>query len=104
MVLNLSFFNGCFDKGRLKSLISWSILNCGEEFTIELVENLKTLGFEYATKAGISLSLDDLQIPLTKARLVSEAELQVTSAQLDYQRGHVTAVEKFQQLIEQPIF
>ena len=100
MVLNLSFFNGCFDKGRLKSLISWSILNCGEEFTIELVENLKNLGFEYATKAGISLSLDDLQIPLTKARLVSEAELQVTSAQLDYQRGHVTAVEKFQQLID----
>ena len=100
MVLNLSFFNGCFDKGRLKSLISWSILNCGEEFTIELVENLKNLGFEYATKAGISLSLDDLQIPLTKARLVSEAELQVTSSQLDYQRGHVTAVEKFQQLID----
>ena len=100
MVLNLSFFNGCFDKGRLKSLISWSILNCGEEFTIELVENLKNLGFEYATKAGISLSLDDLQIPLTKARLVSEAELQVTSAQLDYERGHVTAVEKFQQLID----
>ena len=100
MVLNLSFFNGCFDKGRLKSLISWSILNCGEEFTIELVENLKNLGFEYATKAGISLSLDDLQIPLTKARLVSEAEFQVTSAQLDYQRGHVTAVEKFQQLID----
>ena len=100
MVSNLSFFNGCFDKGRLKSLISWSILNCGEEFTIELVENLKNLGFKYATKAGISLSLDDLQIPPTKARLVSEAELQVTSAQLDYQRGHVTAVEKFQQLID----
>ena len=100
MVSNLSFFNGCFDKGRLKSLISWSILNCGEEFTIELVENLKNLGFKYATKAGISLSIDDLQIPPTKARLVSEAELQVTSAQLDYQRGHVTAVEKFQQLID----
>jgi len=100
MVSNLSFFNGCFDKGRLKSLISWSLINCGEQFTIELVENLKNLGFEYATQAGVSLSLDDLKIPPTKVRLVSEAELQITSANIEYQRGHLTAVEKFQQLID----
>ena len=53
MVSNLSFFNGCFDKGRLKSLISWSVINCGEQFTIELVENLKNVGFEYATQASM---------------------------------------------------
>jgi hypothetical protein len=100
MVSNLSFFNGCFDKGRLKSLISWSVINCGEQFTIELVENLKNVGFEYATQAGVSLSLDDLKIPPTKAQLVSEAELQIISAQIEYKRGHLTAVEKFQQLID----
>nr|YP_009105174.1 beta''subunit of RNA polymerase [Pseudochlorella signiensis]AIT93873.1 beta''subunit of RNA polymerase [Pseudochlorella signiensis] len=100
MVSNLSFFNGCFDKGRLKSFISWSLLNCGEQFTIELVENLKNLGFEYATQAGVSLSLDDLKIPPTKSKLVSEAELQITSAHIQYQQGHLTAVEKFQQLID----
>ena len=100
MVSNLSFFNGCFDKGRLKSLISWSLVNCGEQFTIELVENLKDVGFEYATQAGVSISLDDLKIPPSKATLVSEAELQVTSAQIEYKRGHLTAVEKFQQLID----
>jgi hypothetical protein len=100
MVSNLSFFNGCFDKGRLKSLISWSLINCGEQFTIELVENLKNLGFEYATQAGVSLSLDDLKIPPTKAQLVSEAELQIISANTQYQRGNLTAVEKFQQLID----
>ena len=100
MVSNLSFFNGCFDKGRLKSLISWSLINCGEQFTIELVENLKDVGFEYATQAGVSLSLDDLKIPPSKVTLVSEAELQVISAQIEYKRGHLTAVEKFQQLID----
>ena len=100
MVSNLSFFNGCFDKGRLKSLISWSVINCGEQFTIELVENLKNVGFQYATQAGVSLSLDDLKIPPTKAQLVSEAELQIISAQIEYKRGHLTAVEKFQQLID----
>lgn len=100
MVANLSFFNGCFDKGRLKALISWSVINCGEQFTIELVENLKNVGFEYATQAGVSLSLDDLKIPPSKAHLVSEAELQISSAQIEYNKGHLTAVEKFQQLID----
>ena len=100
MISNISFFNGCFDKGRLKALISWSLLNCGEQFTIELVEKLKNLGFKNATKGGVSLSLDDLKIPPTKAQLISEAELQITLAHVQYQQGHLTAVEKFQQLID----
>ena len=100
MIVNLFFFNRCFDKSRLKILISWSLKNYGEKNTIELVESLKQLGFEYATQAGISLSLDDLKIPPTKSSLVSEAEIKIQSTQLEYQKGHLTAVEKFQQLID----
>ncbi len=100
MIVNLFFFNRCFDKSRLKILISWSLKNYGEKNTIELVESLKQLGFEYATQAGISLSLDDLKIPPTKSSLVSEAEIKIHSTQLEYQKGHLTAVEKFQQLID----
>jgi DNA-directed RNA polymerase subunit beta' len=100
MIVNLFFFNRCFDKSRLKILISWSLKNYGEKNTIELVESLKQLGFEYATQAGISLSLDDLKIPPTKSSLVSEAEIKIHSTQLEYKKGHLTAVEKFQQLID----
>ena len=63
MVFNLLFFNRCFDKGRLKDLVLWSFQNSGETATLELVEKLKDLGFQYATNAGISLSLDDLKTP-----------------------------------------
>ena len=100
MIVNLFFFNRCFDKNRLKNLISWSLKNYGEKNTIQLVENLKDLGFQYATQAGISLSLDDLKIPPTKSWLVSEAEIKIRSTELEYKRGHLTAVEKFQQLID----
>jgi DNA-directed RNA polymerase subunit beta' len=100
MIINLFFFNLCFDKSRLKNLISWSLKNYGEKNTIELVENLKELGFQYATQAGISLSPDDLKIPPTKSWLVSEAEIKIRSTQVEYQRGYLTAVEKFQQLID----
>ena len=97
---NLIFFNRCFDKNRIKGLITWLLINSGENDTIEVVEKLKDLGFQFATQAGISLSLDDLKIPPTKPWLLSFAELEIQSSQKEYERGHLTAVERFQQLID----
>ena len=48
------FFNRTFDKGRLKNLISWYLTTFGEYQTIQLLEELKVLGFHNATQAGIS--------------------------------------------------
>jgi DNA-directed RNA polymerase beta' subunit len=55
------FFNRCFDKNRLKALILWLLNNSDEDTTLDVVEKLKDLGFQYATKAGLSLSIDDLK-------------------------------------------
>lgn len=98
--VSMSYFNGCFDKKRLKSLISWSLKNCGEKITIDLLENLKNIGFTYATQAGISLGIDDLKIPLTKKNLISDAEIQIQIAQLHHEQAYLTGIEKFQQLID----
>ena len=94
------FFNYSFDKNRLKALISWSLINNGEKGTLDLVENLKNVGFEYATQAGISLSIDDLKIPPTKKVDLSQAELDIQSTQIEYKQGNLTAVEQSQQLID----
>ena len=94
------FFNYSFDKNRLKALISWSLINNGEKGTLDLVENLKNIGFEYATQAGISLSIDDLKIPPTKKVDLSQAELDIQSTQIEYKQGNLTAVEQSQQLID----
>ncbi len=94
------FFNYSFDKSRLKALILWSLTNNGEKVTLDLVENLKNLGFKYATQAGISLSIDDLKIPPNKKGLISQAELNIQLAEIEYQQGNLTAVEQFQQLID----
>ena len=94
------FFNRCFDKNRLKNLIYWSLMNRGEKKTVELVEKLKDLGFAYATQAGISLGIDDLKIPPEKFLLISKAEKEVLRSQHEYQRGNLTAVEKFQEMID----
>lgn len=94
------FFNRYFDKNRLKALILWSLTKSGEKTTIDLVEKLKDLGFSYATQAGLSLGIDDLKIPPTKAKLILDAEITVQSSQKDFEIGNVTVVEKFQQLID----
>nr|YP_009106179.1 beta'' subunit of RNA polymerase [Binuclearia lauterbornii]AIT95045.1 beta'' subunit of RNA polymerase [Binuclearia lauterbornii] len=100
MTFERIFFNRYFDKNRLKSLILWSLKTSGEKETIELLEKLKNLGFQYATKAGISLGIDDLKIPPNKANLISEAEAQITISRIEYEKGHLTHVERFQQMID----
>lgn len=94
------FFNRCFDKNKLKSLISWSLRTYGEAKTLTLVEKLKDVGFFWATQAGISLSLDDLRIPKEKTNLLNLAEEASKSALNEFSRGNLTAVERLQQLID----
>nr|QKN19222.1 beta' subunit of RNA polymerase [Eudorina elegans] len=94
------FFNFTFDKGRLKNLVSWTLQNYGQYKTVELLEQLKKTGFEYATKAGISLGIDDLKIPPKKNTLLLEAEQLTKLTVHQYQRADITAVERFQRLID----
>nr|YP_009185315.1 beta'' subunit of RNA polymerase [Phacotus lenticularis]ALO63613.1 beta'' subunit of RNA polymerase [Phacotus lenticularis] len=95
-----AYWNQCFDKGRLKNFVLWFFLNHGEYKTVQLVEQLKNIGFEYATKAGISLGIEDLKIPPKKGMLIHEAE-QITSETVQqYTRGDITGVERFQRLID----
>nr|ALO21019.1 beta'' subunit of RNA polymerase [Lobochlamys segnis] len=98
--LEKTFLNYTFDKGRLKSLVSWFLLNFGDYKTIQLLEQLKNIGFNYATKAGISLGIEDLKIPPKKADLIFEAENDTNLAVNQYNRGEITGVERFQRLID----
>ena len=98
--LQISFFNECFDKNRIKLLVSWSLQNCGQNLTIDLIESLKNLGFSYATRAGISLGIDDLRIPPTKNILIATAEQNIKKTQINYKQEYLTGIEKFQHLID----
>lgn len=92
-------YNYTFDKGRLKSLVLWSLKKYGEAKTINLLENLKQTGFYYATKAGISLGPEDLKIPPKKALLLYEAEAITKKATTLYNQSLITGVERYQCLI-----
>jgi RNA polymerase Rpb1, domain 5/RNA polymerase Rpb1, domain 4 len=96
----MHFFNRSFDKNRLKSLILWLLNETDEYTTLGIIEKLKNLGFFYATKGGLSLSIDDLQIPPQKSWILSEAESLVESNNQEYMRGTITSIERIQQLVD----
>jgi hypothetical protein len=98
--INLIYFNKTFNKSRLKKLIYWSINLFGEKKTVDLIEILKKLGYSYSTKAGLSLSIDDLKIPLIKNKLLLNTELKLNYTNQDVEKGYLTSIEYFAQVID----
>jgi hypothetical protein len=94
------FFNSCFDKGHVKDFVSWFLDHYGQKRTINFLESLKSLGFQKATEAGISLGVDDLEIPPEKQLLITQAFRAAQSIQQNCLAGDVTSVEKSQGLID----
>ncbi len=97
---NMIFRNRVVDKGQLRKLISWSFNNYGTARTAVMADKLKALGFRYATKAGVSISVDDLMVPPSKRSLLDEAEAEIRATEERYQRGEITEVERFQKVID----
>jgi len=72
----------------------------GNAITTAMLDRLKSLGFEYATKSGISIAIGDVLIPKSKASIVAESEKQVANIERAYNRGMMSAEEKYQSVID----
>ncbi|OLP16440.1 DNA-directed RNA polymerase subunit beta'' [Leptolyngbya sp. 'hensonii'] len=94
------FRNRIVDKGQLKKLIAWAFTNHGTARTAQMADLLKDLGFRFATRAGVSISVEDLQVPPSKRRLLEAAEEQIRLTESRYTRGEITEVERFQKVID----
>ena len=95
-----SFKNKVIDKRALKNLIAWSYKTHGTAVTSAMADNLKDLGFKYATQAAVSISVDDLKVPDAKQDLIGEAEAQITATEEDYRLGEITEVERHTKVID----
>lgn len=94
------FRNRVINKGQLTRLISWSFTNYGTARTAQMADMIKDLGFRYATKAGVSISVEDLQVPPSKRQLLEAAEATIRETEYRYTRGEITEVERFQKVID----
>jgi DNA-directed RNA polymerase subunit beta' len=94
------FRNHVSGKKQLQGLISWSFMNYGTARTAQMADSLKDLGFKFATRAGVSISVDDLQVPPTKRVLLEAAEETIRETEDRYTKGEITEVERFQKVID----
>src|SRR5207245_8857766 len=72
----------------------------GLETTVKMLHEVKDLGFRFATKAGLSIGIDDMVIPDNKKMLVKDAEKQVVAVQQQYLDGAITNGERYNKVIE----
>ena len=100
MTKKIKFNNQIFSKKELKDTIYHAFTNYGITRTSFLADDLKNLGFKFATKAGISLSIEDLKIPPTKINSLLNANIEIKKSDLAYLRGEITSVERFQKIID----
>jgi DNA-directed RNA polymerase subunit beta' len=94
------FRNVVVNKSQLRNLISWAFTHYGTARTAVMADKLKDLGFRYATKAGVSISVDDLMVPPSKRSLLEAAEEEILCTEARFKRGEITEVERFQKVID----
>jgi DNA-directed RNA polymerase subunit beta' len=96
----MPFINGLLKKKGMAQLVQYCYLKFGRVITVQMLDEVKKLGFLYATRAGISIGIDDMVVPEEKGALVREAEKQVIEVQSQYQEGAITQSERYNKIIE----
>jgi DNA-directed RNA polymerase subunit beta' len=96
----MPFLNGLLKKKGLSQMVQYCYLKFGLQVTVGMLDRVKELGFLYATRAGISIGIDDMVVPELKKTLVSDAEKQVIEVQNQYQEGAITQGERYNKIIE----
>ena len=94
------FINTHMDKKGLNKLLSQMYLEYGGAKTAELANTLKNLGYKYATKSGVTISIADLSVPESKKALLQEAEAEIEKSTNRYLKGEITEVERYTKVID----
>jgi DNA-directed RNA polymerase subunit beta' len=96
----MPYINGLLKKKGIGQLVNYTYLRFGLETTVKMLDEVKELGFRYATKAGLSIGIDDMVIPDNKKGLVRDAEKQGIAVQQQYLDGAITNGERYNKVIE----
>src|SRR5262247_1179674 len=96
----LGFVNQELKKKEITSLVGRCYNTLGNEATVHFLDELKDLGFRYATLSGLSIGIDDMHIPSSKERQISSAREQVNEVEQQYQDGVITNGERYNKVVD----
>lgn len=92
--------NKVMSKKALGGLIDYTYRHAGTKDTVILADRLKDIGYEFATRAGISICINDMKIPAAKEVLVTKAEKEVADVSQQYSDGLITSGEKYNKVVD----
>ena len=96
----LRFRNSVVDKRALKQIIAGCYRTYGPEETAAMADRIKRLGFQHATRAGLTIGIEDIQIPERKADILAEADAEVENLERQFRRGLITDGERYRGTVE----
>ena len=87
-------------KKALADLIDVCFRTAGDKKTVLLADRIKDLGYHYATKAGISIGIEDMKIPASKAKIIETAKGDVGQIIIQYNEGLITDGERYNKIVD----
>jgi len=97
---SMRFTNIPLDKGGVRDLIADIYDLDGQEITTQVADNIKDIGFRYASQSGSTLAVADITVPPEKAEMIQNALLEVERIQKEFRRGLLTEQEQNDLIIE----
>ena len=98
--LPFPLINKVLKKKEISKLINASFRRCGLRETVIFADKLMYSGFTYATRAGISICLDDMLTPIQKNDIISASEKEVQEIEVQYTSGLVTQGERYNKVVD----
>ncbi len=97
---NFPFFNELLNKSKLNDIIIDCYKQFGHSAVILILDKLKEIGFEEATRSGLSISISGLRVPPQKAEYINEARKEVVSIEDQYRKGLITNRERYNKIVD----
>ena len=96
----LRYRNATMNRSELRQLVSDCYRLLGPAETAHLVDGIKSVGFHYATRGGMTIGVEDIRIPEEKAELLTKADHRVEEIDRQYQRGLITEDERYERVVD----
>ena len=96
----MDYIDDLIDKKRLSKLVNETYLIAGNKKTVIFLDKLKNLGFDAATKAGLSIAISDILIPNKKHKIIAAAQKEVDDIQDKFKRHVLTDGERYNKVID----
>ncbi|HAS17287.1 MAG TPA: DNA-directed RNA polymerase subunit beta', partial [Nitrospiraceae bacterium] len=95
-----SLVNKVMNKKELTQLIDKTYREAGQRDTVMFLDKIKEIGFKFATKSGLSISIEDMHVPTKKAEIIDKANKDILEVEQQYAEGLITKGERYNKVID----